>query len=187
MTKQLRLIYVALVLICGFETQSYPAETMVAAESDGVRQWTSEQEYRDHIWKLSRLPDTKFGFIRLRCELPAGHHALSIGLDRGWLKNGVYAEPQESGAVQSGFLSAGNIAPGETRVFTVAAGRHEVSVGDDFYSSESATVDVQPEQTQDLVCGERFKGMSKAYYKVNYLFKKEKAGKNYYYLRDPAS
>lgn len=147
-----------------------------------AKEWKSDEYYK-YIWTLPKPGYSGFGKISIESQFPKNHYAVMIGLDRGWLgTGGTWAAPSDKGAHEIGYISI-TLKPGETKVFDVSAGPHNLIISQDFYSSDELTVTVPAGTTQKFVCGENFSGPKKAWFGFYYVFHRTKSGKPYFYLR----
>jgi hypothetical protein len=104
-------------------------------------------------------------------------------VDYHWMKNGVFVDPDTSGAYKSGMNNAGFIKSGETKTFKMSAGPHDFAISDEFYRSNTLTVIVLPDSTTELSCGESFSGMKKMWFGLANLITRPKEAELYYYMR----
>jgi hypothetical protein len=142
-----------------------------------------DDDYHQYIWKTPDGTKSPLGWIALTNGSKKDKE-IDVELDNAWInKGGTYAHPSDEGAHKIGPLFAGRIKPGQTRLYEVAAGPHEIAAGNmDFQLSPSLKLEVKAGETVKLVCGRSFDGVADRYYSALYLFRRPKPGKYFYFL-----
>ncbi len=115
-------------------------------------------------WNKPQAGYAGTGKITIETTLPKGNHALTVCMDHGWLDNHGYASSNyEAGYPELG-LPVGQIKHGETITVDVAAGKHTLYFGDDWFAADALHVEVLQNQSVKVLCGLNFTGIKKACY-----------------------
>ncbi len=165
-------IHSALIVTSALATLSngcFAKEMLMNANTKNEASWHSTEDYYRYIWNRKKVGYDGYGKISVLCKFPGSGQRIYFCLDHIWLRNGLFAKPEENGASE-GALNAAMMKDGEIRTFDVSAGPHEVYAFSEAWTSNHTTVMVKAGETTHLVCSEKFSGFQQMWNKLVALF-----------------
>jgi hypothetical protein len=184
---KLNLLIVSLLVSCVpvSATPKQKAERSLTQQASTQSPEWDDDDYHQFIWKTPNGTKSPLGWISVT-NISKQDKTIDVELDNAWInERGTYAHPKDKEAQKIGHLFAGTIKSGQTRIYEVAAGPHEIATGNmDFQMSPFLNIDVNPGQTVRLVCGRSFHTMVDIYLSALSLAKPPReSGKYFYFLR----